>query len=166
MGRCDAMSKLDHDEKQTLANSEGLKTLGPQAFSIINESGLYYLNVTSMIQSTISMIADMISETSDSRFKGDVLDVSGPILVDFYTPWCSPCKMIAPILEEIEKEFDIKIYKLNVDENPETAERYHINGVPTLLIFKDGKVASTRVGGASRERLQAYVRDTIIIVNP
>jgi thioredoxin 1 len=90
----------------------------------------------------------MSSATSDAAFKVDVLDSPVPVLVDFWAPWCGPCRMLGPILEELSKEAGAKarIYKLNVDENPETAGRYSITAIPTVILFRNGKAEKEFVG--------------------
>ncbi|MCE1644835.1 thioredoxin TrxA, partial [Enterobacter hormaechei] len=93
-------------------------------------------------------MSDKIIHLSDASFDTDVLNAAGPVLVDFWAAWCGPCKMIAPILDEIAPEYSGKltITKLNIDDNPATAPKYGIRGIPTLLLFKDGQVAATKVG--------------------
>jgi len=104
-------------------------------------------------------MSDKIIHLSDDKFNTDVLEASGPILVDFWAEWCGPCKMIAPILNEIAEEYEGKltIAKLNIDENPGTAPRYGIRGIPTLLLFKDGQVAATKVGALSKGQLKEFL---------
>jgi thioredoxin 1 len=99
------------------------------------------------------------SKVTDSTFKADVLDSSQPVVVDFWAEWCGPCKMIAPALEEIGKELEgrVKIVKLNVDENHQTATKYGIRSIPTLLMFKNGELAATQVGAAPKGRLADWI---------
>jgi thioredoxin 1 len=97
---------------------------------------------------------------TDTAFEEQVLKSAVPVLVDFWAEWCGPCKMIAPILEEIAEEYKDRLHvmKLNVDENSETPARYGIRGIPTLLLFKDGNIAATKVGGAvSNSQLKAFL---------
>lgn len=104
-------------------------------------------------------MSDKIIHLTDDSFAAEVLNVEGPILVDFWAEWCGPCKMIAPILNEIAEEFDGKltISKLNIDENPATAPKFGIRGIPTLLLFKNGNVAATKVGALSKGQLKDFL---------
>ncbi|EMF7562649.1 thioredoxin TrxA [Serratia marcescens] len=104
-------------------------------------------------------MSDKIIHLTDSSFDADVLKAEGPILVDFWAEWCGPCKMIAPILDEIAEEFEGKltITKLNIDQNPATAPKYGIRGIPTLLLFKKGEVAATKVGALSKGQLKDFL---------
>jgi thioredoxin 1 len=99
------------------------------------------------------------SKVTDASFKADVLDSSEPVVVDFWAEWCGPCKMIAPALEEIGNELQgrVKIVKLNVDENHQTATKYGIRSIPTLLMFKNGELAATQVGAAPKGRLAEWI---------
>jgi thioredoxin 1 len=108
-------------------------------------------------------ISQMSKPVSDSSFKSDVLKASGPVLVDFWAEWCGPCKQIAPALEEISAELDgkITIAKVNVDENPQTPGQYGIRGIPTLMLFKDGKVAATKVGALPKNKLKEWIESVI-----
>ena len=96
---------------------------------------------------------------SDASFEEEVLKAAGPVLVDYWAEWCGPCKMIAPILDEIANEYTgkIKVAKLNIDENPQTPPRYGIRGIPTLMLFKDGNVEATKVGAVSKSQLTAFI---------
>ena len=104
-------------------------------------------------------MSDKIIHLTDSSFEADVLKAEGPILVDFWAEWCGPCKMIAPILDEIAEEFEGKltITKLNIDQNPATAPKYGIRGIPTLMLFKNGEVAATKVGALSKGQLKDFL---------
>ncbi|WP_445373425.1 thioredoxin TrxA [Photorhabdus tasmaniensis] len=104
-------------------------------------------------------MSDKIIHLSDASFDIDVLKASGPVLVDFWAAWCGPCKMIAPILDEISPEYSGKltIAKLNIDDNPATAPKFGIRGIPTLLLFKDGQVAATKVGALSKTQLKEFL---------
>ncbi|MFP9230432.1 thioredoxin TrxA [Pectobacterium cacticida] len=104
-------------------------------------------------------MSDKIIHLTDDSFEKKVLQSEGAILVDFWAEWCGPCKMIAPILDEIAEEFEGKltVAKLNIDENPATAPKYGIRGIPTLLLFKNGEVAATKVGALSKGQLKEFL---------
>ena len=103
------------------------------------------------------------SQTSDSSFENDVIGSNLPTLVDFWAEWCGPCKQIGPILEEIsnEKKDLINIYKLNIDENPEIPQKYGVRGIPTLMLFKDGKLLDTKVGSLPKNSINEWIDHTL-----
>lgn len=96
---------------------------------------------------------------TDQSFEADVLQSSKPVLVDYWAEWCGPCRMIGPIIEESASRYAdrMTVVKLNIDENPATPTRYHVRGIPTLMLFKDGQLAATHVGSLSKGQLQAFV---------
>jgi thioredoxin 1 len=102
-------------------------------------------------------------KVTDTNFKSEVVGASGPIVVDFWAEWCGPCKMIGPVLEEIAAELkgQVTIAKLNVDENPGVAGSYGIRSIPTLMLFKNGKMASTKVGAAPKSELKRWITEAI-----
>jgi thioredoxin 1 len=104
-----------------------------------------------------------IIHTSDDSFEQEVLQSQLPVLVDYWAEWCGPCKMIAPILDEVAKEYEgrIKIAKLNIDENQNTPPKYGIRGIPTLMLFKNGNVEATKVGALSKSQLTAFIDSNI-----
>jgi len=104
-------------------------------------------------------VSDRIVYVTDASFESDVLKSGEPVLVDYWAEWCGPCKMIAPILDEIADEYagKIKIAKLNIDENPQTPPKYGIRGIPTLMLFKNGGVEATKVGAVSKSQLTAFI---------
>jgi thioredoxin 1 len=109
-----------------------------------------------------------IVHTTDATFSQDVLKSDKPVLLDFWAEWCGPCKMIAPILDEIAAEYHerIKIAKLNIDENPQTPPKFGIRGIPTLILFKNGSVEAQKVGAVSKSQLSAFLENNLDPVAP
>ncbi len=105
------------------------------------------------------MSSELIKHTTDANFEADVLKSGTPVLVDYWAEWCGPCKMIAPILDEAAKEYGarLQIAKMNVDENREVPAKFGIRGIPTLMLFKDGQLAATKVGALSKAQLTAFL---------
>ena len=104
-----------------------------------------------------------IKQVSDSSFESDVLQSDAPVLVDYWAEWCGPCKMIAPILEEVSRDYDgrVQVAKLNVDDNPSMPSRYGVRGIPTLMLFKNGQVAATKVGALSKSQLKVFLDENL-----
>jgi len=104
-------------------------------------------------------VSDKIVHVTDDNFENEVLESAEPVLVDYWAEWCGPCKMIAPVLDEICDEYDgrVKVAKLNIDDNPNTPPRYGIRGIPTLMLFKNGEVEATKVGAVSKSQLTAFI---------
>ena len=102
---------------------------------------------------------EQVVHVTDDSFETEVLKSDQPVLVDYWAEWCGPCKMIAPVLDQIAGEYadKIKIAKLNIDDNPNTPPRYGIRGIPTLMLFKDGEVEATKVGAGSKSQLTAFI---------
>jgi thioredoxin 1 len=103
------------------------------------------------------------TSVTDSSFKADVLDATRPVLVDFWAEWCGPCRMIGPSLEELSVELGdrVNIVKLNIDENPEAPGKYGVRGIPTMILFKNGAPAATKVGAEPKSRLQAWLEGAL-----
>lgn len=104
-------------------------------------------------------MSDEIVYTSDSNFENDVLQSGVPVLLDFWAEWCGPCKMIAPILEDVAREYQgrLRVAKINIDESPLTPPKFGIRGIPTLMLFKDGSVEAQKVGALSKKQLTEFL---------
>ena len=108
-------------------------------------------------------MSENISHITDDNFEQEVLQSDQPVLVDYWAEWCGPCKMIAPLLDEIAGDYagKLKITKLNIDDNPNTPPKYGIRGIPTLMIFKNGNAEATKVGALSKSQLTAFIDQSI-----
>jgi thioredoxin 1 len=106
-----------------------------------------------------TFMSDLIKHTTDASFEQDVLNSSTPVLIDYWAEWCGPCRMVAPILDEIAGEYQgrLQIMKVNVDENRNVPAKYGIRGIPTLMLFKGGEVAATKVGALSKSQLTSFL---------
>ena len=100
-----------------------------------------------------------VKHITDVSFEDDVLKANAPVLVDFWAPWCGPCKMVAPVLDELARDYDgkVEVVKLNVDENPDTTQKYGVRGIPTLILFKGGQIEEQVVGAVSKAQLEALL---------
>ena len=110
------------------------------------------------------MASELIKHVSDASFDTDVLQSALPVLVDYWAEWCGPCKMIAPILDEVSTAYEgkLQISKMNVDENREIPAKFGIRGIPTLMLFKDGQLAATKVGALSKAQLLAFIDQQLV----
>jgi thioredoxin 1 len=109
-------------------------------------------------------VAGAITEVTDTNFQAEVLEADRPVLVDFWAPWCGPCRIIAPHLEELDREReDLRVVKLNVDDNPQTAARYNVLSIPTLLLFKHGQVAHQIIGALPKNRLLQEIEPALAV---
>lgn len=108
-------------------------------------------------------MSELIKAVTDGSFETEVITSELPVLVDFWAEWCGPCKMVAPVLEEIASEYEgsLTVAKVDVDSNPESPARYGVRGIPTLLIFKHGQVVATKVGAMSKSELKSYIDNSI-----
>ncbi|WP_198243216.1 thioredoxin TrxA [methane-oxidizing endosymbiont of Gigantopelta aegis] len=108
-------------------------------------------------------MSDLVLHVSDADFNDKVLNASEPVLVDYWAEWCGPCKMIAPVLDEIAEEYKGKLIvaKLNIDENPETPQHYGVRGIPTLMLYKNGDVEATKVGALSKSQLKDFIDNNL-----
>jgi thioredoxin 1 len=108
-------------------------------------------------------VSENIKNVTDGSFADDVLNADGPVLVDYWAEWCGPCKMIAPIIEEIAEEYGdrLTVAKMDIDHNMMTPQQYSIRGIPTLMIFRDGKVQATKVGALTKGQLKAFVDEVV-----
>jgi thioredoxin 1 len=108
-------------------------------------------------------VSSSVLHVSDNEFNETVLKASGPVLVDYWAEWCGPCKMIAPVLDEIAKDYagKLTVAKINIDENPQTPQHYGVRGIPTLMLFKDGEVEATKVGALTKSQLAAFLDSNI-----
>ncbi len=108
-------------------------------------------------------MSENIVHISDESFEEEVLRSEKPVLIDYWAEWCGPCKMIAPVLDEIATEYSerLKVVKLNIDDNPQTPPKYGIRGIPTLMVFKNGVVEATKVGAVSKAQLTIFIEDSL-----
>ena len=110
------------------------------------------------------MASELIKHVSDATFEADVLQSAQPVLVDYWAEWCGPCKMIAPILDEVATAYNgkLQIAKMNVDENRDIPAKFGIRGIPTLMLFKDGQLAATKVGAMTKSQMIAFVDQHLV----
>ncbi|MBW8060044.1 MAG: thioredoxin [Solirubrobacterales bacterium] len=107
-------------------------------------------------------MTEKLRDVTDATFKSEVLDAGGPVLVDFWAPWCGPCRVVHPVLEEMDGEReDLQIVSINVDENQQTAAQYEVLSIPTLILFKDGEIAKKVIGALPKRRLEAELEPAL-----
>lgn len=108
-------------------------------------------------------MSEFITNVTDASFEQDVLKAEGPVLVDYWAEWCGPCKMIAPVLDEIARDYQgkLKVCKLNIDDNQETPAKFGVRGIPTLMLFKGGSVAATKVGALPKAQLEQWLKSVV-----
>ncbi len=104
-----------------------------------------------------------VTAVSDDKFESEVMESDLPVLLDFWAEWCGPCKMLSPILDEVAQNYDgrLKVVKINIDENPETPQKFAVRGIPTLMLFKGGNLEATKVGAMSKSQLVAFIDSNI-----
>ncbi len=109
------------------------------------------------------MSSQLLGVATDENFEGEVLKSDKPVLIDFWAPWCGPCKAIGPLVEELAAEYQdkIKVLKLNVDDSQKSAVAYGVRSIPTLIVFKDGKVSNTLIGLVSKEKLEEFIKKSM-----
>jgi thioredoxin 1 len=139
---------------------EAVHTLGGDLVSV---TMVLTLAVSPFAQRKKVMASDLIKHVSDASFEADVLKSDKPVLVDYWAEWCGPCKMIAPILDEVSTSYrdKLQIAKMNVDENRDIPAKFGIRGIPTLMLFKDGQLAATKVGAMSKAQLTAFIEQQL-----
>jgi thioredoxin 1 len=108
-------------------------------------------------------MSEHVLETSDANFQTEVLDAELPVLIDFWAPWCGPCRMLAPTLEEAAKQFDgrLKVMKVNVDDNQDTPAKYGVRGIPALMLFKNGEMVASKVGALTKSQLVEFLEENV-----
>jgi thioredoxin 1 len=134
--------------------------LGPQVYNVSIPDSKYRQDFQTIVYTDPTVMAnELIKQVTDASFDSDVVNAGTPVLVDFWAEWCGPCKMIAPILDEVATAYagKLTVAKMNVDDNREVPAKFGIRGIPTLMVFKDGQLAATKVGALSKAQLTAFI---------
>ena len=138
-------------------------TKGSRSTNLCNTSLDLPVGIAFSVNYMKAIMSELITHINDSSFEDEVINSSTPVIVDYWAEWCGPCKMIAPLLENIATNYEgrLKVAKLNIDENPLTPPKYGIRGIPTLMIFKNGVVEATKVGAVSESQLTSFIDETL-----
>ncbi|MFM2066162.1 MAG: thioredoxin TrxA [Pseudomonadota bacterium] len=152
---------LHHSDAEGFVTESASYVIGKRGLSSFN--GPATQDPPPLIPLEPTMSIDLIKHISDSSFDGDVLKADKPVLVDYWAEWCGPCKMIAPILDDVAKTYEgrLQIAKMNVDENRDVPAKFGIRGIPTLMLFKSGQLAATKVGALSKPQLVAFLNENL-----